>query len=88
MQVIGDWVAAHTQEEVLAAMAEARVPSGKACPVHECVPILKEATAAGTADTCSLSSPCQQNCGIIQEKPGSEVQCALCGHTKHSHMVM
>lgn len=28
VQVIGDWVAAHTQDEVLAAMAEARVPSG------------------------------------------------------------
>ena len=44
MQVIGDWVAAHTQEEVLAAMAEARVPSGKACPAHECVPLLDSST--------------------------------------------
>ena len=31
MQVIGDWVALHTLEEVLAAMAEARVPSGLCC---------------------------------------------------------
>lgn len=29
LQVIGDWVAAHTQDEVLAAMAAARVPSGQ-----------------------------------------------------------
>lgn len=28
-QVIGDWVASHTHDEVLAAMAEARVPSGE-----------------------------------------------------------
>ena len=28
LQVIGDWVASHTQSEILAAMAEARVPSG------------------------------------------------------------
>lgn len=28
IQVIGDWVASHTHEEVLAAMAKARVPSG------------------------------------------------------------
>ena len=27
-QVLGDWVAARTLDEVLAAMAEARVPSG------------------------------------------------------------
>lgn len=31
LQVIGDWVKQHTLAEVLAAMAEARVPSGD-CP--------------------------------------------------------
>ena len=30
LQVIGDWVASPTQTEVLAVMAEARVPSGAA----------------------------------------------------------
>ena len=33
MQVIGDWVASHTHKEVLAAMGEARVPSGRFLPV-------------------------------------------------------
>ncbi len=34
IQVIGDWVASHTHEEVLAAMAEARVPSGQTVRIH------------------------------------------------------
>jgi hypothetical protein len=34
IQVIGDWVALHTHEEVLAAMAEARVPSGQTVRIY------------------------------------------------------
>ncbi|KAL3147428.1 hypothetical protein ABBQ38_014493 [Trebouxia sp. C0009 RCD-2024] len=38
-KVIGDWVASHTHDEVLAAMAEARVPSG---PILSTADIYKE----------------------------------------------
>ncbi len=34
IQVIGDWVASHTHEEVLAVMAEARVPSGQTVRIY------------------------------------------------------
>ena len=44
MQVIGDWVASHTHEEVLAAMAEARVPSGQSCHQFHCVMSLSKIT--------------------------------------------
>ena len=51
MQVIGDWVALHTHEEVLAAMAEARVPSGLCChPSLGCL-----ATHCGKGDNAYLA---------------------------------
>ena len=52
MQVIGDWVASHTHEEVLAAMAEARVPSGQT--VNFEIPAVCKAKVCSMAHTRHL----------------------------------
>ncbi len=57
IQVIGDWVASHTHEEVLAAMAEARVPSGQTVSIH--IPVVFKAVQHGTGKApCLTRSQC------------------------------
>ena len=53
MQVIGDWVASHTHEEVLAAMADARVPSGQSCHQFHCVMSLSSSKYTSLQDVQS-----------------------------------